>query len=1121
MEVTGLTNDARYDFDLRAVNSAGEGEIAEAAVTPGSGPSAPGAPQELSAQAGNGQVILSWQPPADNGRSPVTRYEYQYKETGASSFPQGWTNAGGSRSATVRSLTNGTRYDFRVHAVNAVGEGAPSGVSATPELPPAPPAAPELKAQPASRTQMDLSWTTPAANPPLEGFTLQWHDRGTWTDLGDRPFTESDTSYSHKDMTPGTTYRYRIRAENGASSPWDYATAATVSAGRPLAPTLQATADGANTINLSWTPNSDDGGSSVTGYRLQVSSNGSSWGTLRTLGAADTTYAHTGLRAGTTRHYRVAARNRVGTGPWSPVVVETTVPGVPDTPRLRASANGPTQIDLSWSRPANNGSTITHYELEVSPDAGTNWTRLDYSIAAADTSYPHTGLTHGTTRHYRLRAVNAAGPSSWSPAAHATTPVGKPEAPVLAEPGPNTREVSLSWNEPSDNGAAISRYRVEVSIDAGTTWRPLARKNSNVRTHNHPGITPGTTLHYRVAAFNRLGWSPWSAETITTTLPEAPDAPLLQATASFATQIDLSWDAPASNGSPITRYELHVSDDEGETWSQRPNIDAGDTSSELLGLTHGTERRFRLRAVNDIGTGPWSAVVSQTTPAGPPDSPFLRAEPDGERSIVLTWVEPSNNGAAITSYQVQVSADGGDTWRRLDSPNRNLRTHTHRGLSAGTTRHYRVNARNRAGTSEYSNVATATTRAGVPNAPVLSARAAGPRAISLSWTTPADNGSSIEGYDLQYEVTLSDGTTAWNPVRASRGALVSSVEDTGLNPGETRRYRVNAANRNGAGAWSRVVSATTLPEPPNAPFLQLTADGETTINLSWNVPDDNGAAITGYRIERSASGYDEQWKVLAASHRRNSYSDTGLAGGSTWHYRVSAINRAGTGHLSNMTSATTDGTPPGPPGVPLYLRAEPGANSVTLHWDPPADDGGAAITGYRYHQAGPGRLWDGVGTEVTGTSVTIRDLPAGTNQFWVQAVNAAGLVGVWTREIYATPRNSDSPGVLVSPTQLRVREGGSSTFRVSLAERPTHPVEIIILWDREDDNDLVRRMPDENGKIIEPESWRTGVTITVHAAEDADSENGVALLDLWTASDDPRFFNVWAAGVKLTEVDND
>ena len=342
-----------------------------------------------------------------------------------------------------------------------------------------------------------------------------------------------------------------------------------------------------------------------------------------------------------------------------------------------------------------------------------------------------------------------------------------------------------------------------------------------------------------------------------------------------------------------------------------------------------------------------------------------------------------------------------------------------------------------------------------------------------------------------------------------------------MNPGETRRYRINAANSNGAGAWSRVVSATTLPEPPDAPFLQATADGRTAIDLSWDVFDDNGAAITGYRIERSASGFGEKWKLLAASHRRNSYRDTGLAGGSTWSYRVSAINSAGTGHFSNAASATTDGTPPGPPGAPLYLRAEPGANSVTLHWDPPADDGGAAITGYRYDWEGPSRLWDSFGTEVTGTSATIRGLPAGTHRFSVRAVNAAGVAGAWTRAINATPRNSDSPGVLVSPTRLSVREGGSSTFRVSLAERPTHPVEVIIHWEADDDDDLLRRMPDENGKIIEPESWSTGVTITVHAAEDADSENGVALLELWTISEDPRFFDVWAAGVKLTEVDND
>ena len=100
---------------------------------------------------------------------------------------------------------------------------------------------------------------------------------------------------------------------------------------------------------------------------------------------------------------------------------------------------------------------------------------------------------------------------------------------------------------------------------------------------------------------------------------------------------------------------------------------------------------------------------------------------------------------------------------------------------------------------------------------------------------------------------------------------------------------------------------------PGAPTgLTATADGPTEIDLSWTAPsDDGGAAITGYRIEVSTDG--SSWSDLVANTNSTatSYSLTGLTAWSTRHYRVSAINSAGTGTASNTANATT-GTAPGP-----------------------------------------------------------------------------------------------------------------------------------------------------------------------------------------------------------------
>ena len=95
---------------------------------------------------------------------------------------------------------------------------------------------------------------------------------------------------------------------------------------------------------------------------------------------------------------------------------------------------------------------------------------------------------------------------------------------------------------------------------------------------------------------------------------------------------------------------------------------------------------------------------------------------------------------------------------------------------------------------------------------------------------------------------------------------------------------------------------------PGAPEgLTAAENGQTRMDLSWSAPpSDGGAAITGYRVEVSENG--STWIDLVANTRNAdaSYSHTGLTAGNTRHYRVSAINSAGTGPASNIATGTTD-----------------------------------------------------------------------------------------------------------------------------------------------------------------------------------------------------------------------
>ncbi|MCX8173099.1 MAG: right-handed parallel beta-helix repeat-containing protein [Thermoplasmata archaeon] len=104
---------------------------AEVSLTITSAAGTPSAPTNLAATPGDQKVTLTWQPPANDGGSPVTDYKV-YWGTISGSYTNS-QNTGNQLTFTVTGLTNGQTYYFAVSAINAVGEGAKSPeVSATP-----------------------------------------------------------------------------------------------------------------------------------------------------------------------------------------------------------------------------------------------------------------------------------------------------------------------------------------------------------------------------------------------------------------------------------------------------------------------------------------------------------------------------------------------------------------------------------------------------------------------------------------------------------------------------------------------------------------------------------------------------------------------------------------------------------------------------------------------------------------------------------------------------------------------------------------------------------------------------------------------------------------------------
>ena len=119
-------------FDGRRLSNRLEHTVATAAVAYVDG--SPGAPREVKVQAGDTELLVSWQPPAEENKAPVTQYRILYREEGGSNQELHTSHL----SQEIGNLTNGVTYSVQVTAKNAAGYGTPSDeVSETPDtLPP-------------------------------------------------------------------------------------------------------------------------------------------------------------------------------------------------------------------------------------------------------------------------------------------------------------------------------------------------------------------------------------------------------------------------------------------------------------------------------------------------------------------------------------------------------------------------------------------------------------------------------------------------------------------------------------------------------------------------------------------------------------------------------------------------------------------------------------------------------------------------------------------------------------------------------------------------------------------------------------------------------------------------
>ena len=352
---------------------------------------------------------------------------------------------------------------------------------------------------------------------------------------------------------------------------------------------LQAVANGDSAIDLSWTAPTLEFGESIEGYKIESTPDTTmDWTVLRENTSSTQTMdrpcsEHRLNRyqvppSGTfTRHYRVSAINAEGTGRVSNVASTRTGAGVPGAPSgLVAARKGQSQIDLIWTAPSDDGgSEVTGYRIEFSKNGGQSWLVLVNNTASVATTYSDTGLSPGTSRHYRVSAINAEGTGPASEEARAITAAALPEAPTeLTAIARGPSWIELSWEAPTyAGGVPIQGYKIEVHEDESSLWIVLLANTRSTGTGLLPSSWLGPRQHTVLPGLGnqlgrcragvgcrsrnvpglgnqpgRYGRAP-SRTAVATTDATVPDPPTrLDASARDHSQIDLSWQTPAFDG---------------------------------------------------------------------------------------------------------------------------------------------------------------------------------------------------------------------------------------------------------------------------------------------------------------------------------------------------------------------------------------------------------------------------------------------------------------------------------------------------------------------------------------------------------------------------------------------
>ncbi|MFD5213715.1 Ig-like domain-containing protein [Microbacterium sp. NPDC058345] len=435
---------------------------------------------------------------------------------------------------------------------------------------------------------------------------------------------------------------------------------------------------------------------------------------------------------------------------------------------------------------------------------------------------------------------------------------------------------------------------------------------------------------------------------------------------------------------PVLQNDINPFDDEGTPLKVlSATLESGEGGAKVVGdeveITSGAKFvgvmvvRYRIQ---DATKDPDREVDGRVTVTvqGVPDAPGVPAVTTVEdRTVVLAWSSPSNNGAEITEYTVK-SVSGQPYSKTCAST-----TCTLDGLTNNVEYTFQVTAHNRVGEGPASPPSAPARPDTRPDTPIPPTLVFGDTSLDVSWATPPSSGSPVDSYTLEISPIPPSG------IGQKAGVTGNSLVWEGLENGTSYTVRVRAHNKApDPSEWSRP-SQPEIPagEPGVVPAPRVSSvpsvGSEAQMSVDWDEAFANGDPISDYELIVFRGG--SEFKRVPVSGSESSRTVPVPTNSTDYTYAVRARNKAGW-NAPGPQSAPQRAF--GTPGAPTNVKADPLDSRIRVTFTKPSMNG-ATDSEMRYQYQLNSSGW----TDWNGSS----EIAANNGTDYVVRVRAYSVVG--------------------------------------------------------------------------------------------------------------------------------